>query len=101
MEIQTKQKQEINLNRYTQNGLEYIESMMLWAKDNISKEEMIDIIKGEEGKAVGAAQLQKEIDELESRLRNKKKELLKKTMALYFLNKPEKRENMEYAKYEV
>ena len=81
-------------------AVDYIQTMMLWAKDNISKEEMLEIIKGDEGKVVGVERLQQEVDQLEVMLKRKKRELLKKTMALYFLNMGEKRENMEYAKYE-
>lgn len=68
-----------------------IQNMMGWATENLSEDEILEIIKGEEGKSIGLERLQKEVMNLEEQLRDKRKELLKKTMALYFMKqKPSK-----------
>ena len=82
--LENKHKVQRN-KRANYNGVDYVQSMMLWAKDNMSKEEIIEVIKGDEGKTIGVERLQEEIERLEMMLNQKKREFLKKTMALYFL----------------
>jgi hypothetical protein len=67
------------------NAMDYIQVMMAWANDNLEQEDILEIIKGPEGKVVGLERLQLEVMQLEERLKMKRKELVKKTMALYFM----------------
>ena len=67
------------------NAMDHMQTMMSWANDNLEQEDILEIIKGPEGKVVGLDKLQIEVMDLEDKLRVKRKELFKKTMALYFM----------------
>ena len=67
------------------NAVDYVKTMMAWANDNLSQDEILEIINCKEGKVIGLDALQKEVMGLEDTLRIKRKELLKKTLALYFM----------------
>jgi len=67
------------------NAIDYVKTMMAWANDNLAQEEILEVINCKDGKVIGLDSLQKEVMRLEETLRVKRKELLKKTMALYFM----------------
>lgn len=74
-------------NKHT--GVDYVQNMMMWATSNLAKEDILEIIKSADGKVIGLENLQKEVMLLEETLMIKRKELLKKTMALYFMKQSE------------
>jgi hypothetical protein len=86
--LQSKKESQKN-RKMNYNGVDYIQTMMMWATQHMDKEEIMDIIKGADGKATGIDRLQREIQELEIIIQQKRKEFLKKLMALYFM-KPDK-----------
>ncbi|MBU0628260.1 MAG: hypothetical protein KKC75_03655 [Nanoarchaeota archaeon] len=67
------------------NAIDYVKTMMAWANDNLSQDEILEVINCKEGKVIGLDNLQKEVMGLEETLKMKRKELLKKTLALYFM----------------
>lgn len=71
------------------NGVDYVQNMMMWATHNLPKEDILEIIKSADGKVLGLEKLQQEVMQLEEQLQVKRKELLKKTMALYFMKQSE------------
>lgn len=77
-------------SRQKHTAVDYVQSMMHWATNNLEKEEILEIINSADGKVVGLDKLQAEVMDLEEKLRIKRKELLKKTLALYFI-KPDKK----------
>ena len=84
-ELTKKGERLLEKSKQKYDGIDYVQNMMNWATRNLPKEDILEIIKGADGKVVGLEKLQKEVMELEEQLIIKRKELLKKTMALYFM----------------